>query len=214
MASPAVAAPSLCAHLPDSGQVAARGPDDVVPARPRADRRLGCPPGYQLDLAARPAACRRDGQRAVAGNPAAACRASLALGPVAAVPAHWRPTRSCPSNPLTALIRLEGANVGLADVKLSTQSPGVTVTSLDEDTAGPPPEARPSAQGCFAHACRLVQLAVAADAGDAARLELAIAGGASETVLVPLTSHCPDPLAARPRQLRPAPAQATAPPKG
>jgi hypothetical protein len=185
------AAPSLCGHLPETGKIAAPGPDDVAPARARADRRLICPPGFSLDLSARPAACRRGGLVAADGNPRAACRASLALGPVAEVPAQWRPTRSCPSGPIKALVRLEGPNVGLAEVTLTALSPGIIATTIDEDAKGLSPDERPSAQGCFGHACRLVAMEVAADATSPARLELAIKDGETLVVPVPLTTHCP-----------------------
>lgn len=191
LAGPALAAPSLCGHLPEAGKIAAPGPDDVMPARTRADRRLICPPGFVLDYAARPPACRREGRIATDGDPRAACRASLPLGPVAEVPAQRRPTRSCPTGPIKAVIRLEGANVGLTEVALTALSPGITVATLDEDSKGLEPEERPSAQGCFGHQCRLVTLAVAADATDPARLELAIKDGATLVVPVPLTTHCP-----------------------
>jgi hypothetical protein len=197
-AMPATAAPSLCGHLPTSGKVARAGPEDTVPARPRADRVLGCPPGFALDLSARPAACRRAGSITADGNPRAACLASLALGPVADVPAQNRPTRSCPSGTITAVVRLEGVNVGLADVALFTRSPGVTVVTLDEEAKPPGAGPLPSAQGCFAHQCRLIRLTAASDALDAARLELAIAGGESLVVPVPLKRHCDDPSARPP----------------
>jgi len=186
----ALAAPSLCGHLPESGKIAAPGPDEQLPARARADRRLICPPGYVLDLAARVPACRGPGLAAADGNPRAACRASLALGPIAEVPAQWRPTRSCPSGPIKAIIRLEGANAGIAEVTLTAVSPGITVTTLDEDSKGAAAEERPSARGCFGHACRLVAIAVAADATDPARLELTIKDGATLMVPVPLITHC------------------------
>ncbi|WP_164156124.1 hypothetical protein, partial [Sandarakinorhabdus rubra] len=112
------------------------------------------------------------------------------LGPIAAVPTQWRPTRSCPGGSITALIRLEGANAGLADVAVKPLSPGISVRPLDEDA--PTPAESPSAKGCFAHTCRLLTLTVAADATDPARLELAIADGARLVVPVPLTTHCPD----------------------
>lgn len=185
-----LAAPSLCGHLLETGKIAAPGPDEQVPARARADRRLICPPGYALDLGARVPACRRPGLAATDGNPRAACRASLPLGPIAEVPAQWRPTRSCPSGPIKAIIRLEGANAGLAEVTLTAVSPGITATTLDEDSKGAEREERPSAQGCFGHACRLVAITVAPDATDPARLELAIRGGAVLVVPVPLITHC------------------------
>ena len=175
---PALAAPSLCGHLPTAGRVAQPGPDEVVPAGRSPDRRLLCPPGFTLDMVARPPACRRPGQREVAGDPRAACRASVPLGPVADLPPQWRPTRSCPTNPVRAILPLEGLNAGVAEVALTSLATGVTATTLDEDSKGLDPAARPSAQGCFAHGCRLVQLDVAPDAPDTARLALAIEGGA------------------------------------
>lgn len=193
-AAPGLAAPSLCSHLPESGSIAAAAPAETMAPKPRADRSLICPPGWRLDVSSRLPACSRPGQRPVAGNPRAACRASLPLGPVAAVPAQWRPTRSCPGGAISAVVRLVGVNAGLADVAVRTSSPGVTLASIDEDR----PEAeRPSALGCFAHQCRLVRIAVAHDAPDEIRLELRIADGASTDVRIPLITHCPDPLAAR-----------------
>lgn len=204
-ALPATAAPSLCGHLPTTGKVAAAGPDDVQPARPRPNRSLGCAPGFSLDLMARPAACRRAAQIAVDGNPRAACSARLALGPVADVPAQHRPTRSCPSGAITTVIRLEGVNVGLADVALTTASPGVTLATLDEDSKGLDVAQRPAAQGCFAYECRLVRFTAAADAMDVARLELRIADGDRLIVPVAMTAHCDDamarPVPAGPRRI-------------
>ncbi|WP_156255157.1 hypothetical protein, partial [Sandarakinorhabdus oryzae] len=75
-----MAAPALCAHLPEKGNVAAPAPPEVVAARPRADRGLICPPGFRLDTAQRIPACTRPGRSLVEGDPRAACRASLALG--------------------------------------------------------------------------------------------------------------------------------------
>jgi hypothetical protein len=190
-AAPAVAAPSLCAALPTAGKVAQPGPAERVPALRLPDRRLACAPGFALDTTARPPSCRRPGQRAVDGDPRAACRASLALGPIAEVPAQWRPTRSCASGPIRSILRLEGVNAGLAEVTLTALSPGITVTTLDDDSKDLPPEQRPAALGCFGHACRLVALEVAADATDPARLELAIKDGETLVVPVPLTTHCP-----------------------
>lgn len=196
-ASPVLAAPSLCEHLPESGSVAAAAPPESVPARPRADRGLICPPGFTLDVSARVPACTRPGRGVVEGNPRAACRATLALGPVAPVPAQWRPTRSCPGGAISAIIRLDGANAGLADVELASASPGVTVESLADDSKGLAPAERPTAQGCFAHQCRLARIRVTADAPDTALLRLSIRDGASAQLRVPLITHCPDPLAPR-----------------
>jgi hypothetical protein len=197
LATPVMAAPSLCAHLPDAGQVAAPGPAETTPPIPRADRSLICPPGWQLDVSARLPACTRPGLRAEAGNPRAACRASLAVGPIAAVPPQWRPTRTCPGGAISAVVRLEGMNVGLADVAISSASPGVTLAMLDEDTAGLAAAERPSARGCFAHQCRLVRIGVAFDAPDVIRLDLRVADGAATTARIPVITHCPDPVPRR-----------------
>ena len=175
--------------------MAAPAPLQSVPARPRADRGLICPPGFVLDIAARIPVCTRPGRGTMEGDPRQACRASLPLGPAAPVPAQWRPTRSCPSGAITAIIRVDGANLGLADADLAADGPGVKAQTVTEDDQSLKPADRPSAQGCFAHQCRLVRLTIAADAPDEALLRFSIKDGASVTVAVPLTTHCADPLA-------------------
>ncbi len=192
-----MAAPSLCAHLPEKGSVAAAAPLESVAAKPRADRSLICPPGFVLETSARIPACTRPGQAQVEGDPRAACRASLALGPVAPVPAQWRPTRSCPGGAITAVVRLEGTNLGLADVDLASESASVKAESVGEEDKGLKPAERPSAQGCFAHQCRLVRLSIAADAPDEVQLRFSIKDGASSTARIPVITHCPDPLGKR-----------------
>ena len=194
-ASPVMAAPSLCAHLPEKGSVAAAAPLETAAARPRADRSLICPPGFRLDVAARLPVCTRPGRGMVEGDPRAACRATLALGPVSPVPAQWRPTRSCPGGAITAIVRLEGANLGLADVALASESAGVKLQSLEDDSAGLQPAQRPSTQACFAHQCRLVRLTIAADAPDTVQLRFTIMDGAAAAARIPVVTHCPDPLA-------------------
>jgi hypothetical protein len=194
-ASPVMAAPSLCAHLPEKGSVAAAAPPESVAARPRADRGLICPPGFQLDVSARIPACTRPGRGVVEGDPRAACWASLALGPVSPVPTQWRPTRSCLGGAISATVRLEGANVGLADVDLASDSPAVKLESLEDDSKGLAPAERPSALGCFAHQCRLVRLTISSDAPDELRLRLSIKDGATAAARIPVVTHCPDPLA-------------------
>ncbi|WP_310474274.1 hypothetical protein, partial [Sandarakinorhabdus sp.] len=57
------------------------------------------------------------------------------------------------------------------------------------------PAERPSAQGCFAHECRLVRLTIAADAPDEVMLNFSIKDGASITARVPVITQCADPLA-------------------
>lgn len=194
-ASPVMAAPALCAYLPEKGSVAAAAPPEILAARPRADRGLICPPGFVLNVSARLPICTRPGRAVVDGDPRATCRASLALGPVAQVPTQWRPTRSCPGGDISAVVRLEGANLGLADVDLASDSPDVKLESLEDDSKGLKPEERPSAQGCFAHQCRLVRLTIGSDAPDELRLRLAIKDGATAAARIPVVTHCPDPLA-------------------
>lgn len=196
LAQPAAAAPSLCAHLPETGTVAQPGPPEQLPARLLPNRSFICPPGYSLDATARLPLCQRPGRRLVPGNPRAACLAALPLGPLAPVPAQWRPTRSCPAGPIRAFIRLEGVNAGLADVALRSDAPGVTLETLEDASPGLAPAERPTAQGCFAHSCRLVRISVAADAPDTVRLRLAVKDGASTELAVPVITHCPDPVGA------------------
>ena len=196
-ASPVLAAPAVCAYLPEKGSVAAAAPLETVAARPRADRGLICPPEFRLEVSARIPACTRAGRAVVEGDPRAACRATLALGPVSPVPAQWRPTRSCPGGAITAVIRLDGTNLGMADVALAAESPGVKLQSLEDDTAGLKPADRPSAQGCFAHQCRLVRLTIAAEAPDEVQLRFNIKDGATTAARIPVITHCPDPLGKR-----------------
>jgi hypothetical protein len=193
-----MAAPSLCAYLPEKGAVATAAPPETVPARPTANRSLICPPGFVLETAARLPVCVRPGQGVVEGDPRAACRASLPLGPITSkVPAQWRPTRSCPGGAISAVVRLEGANLGLAELDLATDSAHVKAETLTEDGKTLKPAERPSAQGCFAHQCRLVRLTIAADAPDEVQLRFSIRDGASTTARIPVITHCPDPLAKR-----------------
>lgn len=196
-ASPVMATPSLCAHLPEKGSVVAAAPPETAIARPRADRGLICPPGFRLDVSARIPACIRPGRGVVEGNPRAACLATLALGPVEPVPAQWRPTRSCPGGNISAIIRLDGANLGLADVDVASDSPGVTLATLTGDDKTLKPAERPAAQGCFAHQCRLLRISVSADAPDPLLLRFSIKDGASIVARIPLVTYCPDPLAKR-----------------
>lgn len=197
-ASPVMAAPALCAHLPEKGWVATAAPPESVVARSRADRGLICPPGFRLDVAMRIPACTRPGRGAVEGDPRAACRASLALGPVAAVPAQWRPTRSCPGGAITAIVRLEGANLGLAEVDLASSSPDVKLESLEDDSKGLAPPERPSARGCFAHQCRLVQITIGSDAPSEVQLRFSIKDGTSTVARIPVITYCAAPLSPNP----------------
>lgn len=116
---------------------------------------------------------------------------------MAPVPTQWRPTRSCPGGAITAIVRLEGANLGLAEVDLASDSPGVKAETIAEDDKTLKPADRPSAQGCFAHQCRLVRLSVSAEAPDDVLLRFSIKDGASSTARIPVITHCPDPLGKR-----------------
>jgi hypothetical protein len=95
------------------------------------------------------------------------------------------------------IVRLEGTNLGLADVDLASESASVKAESVGEEDKGLKPAERPSAQGCFAHQCRLVRLSIAADAPDDVLLRFSIKDGASSTARIPVITHCPDPLGKR-----------------
>ena len=87
--------------------------------------------------------------------------------------------------------------LGLAEVDLASDSPGVKAETIAEDDKTLKPADRPSAQGCFAHQCRLVRLSVSAEAPDDVLLRFSIKDGASSTVRIPVITHCPDPLGKR-----------------
>ncbi len=95
------------------------------------------------------------------------------------------------------MVRLEGTNLGLADVDLASESASVKAESVGEEDKGLKPAERPSAQDCFAHQCRLVRLSIAADAPDEVQLRFSIKDGASSTARIPVITHCPDPLGKR-----------------
>ncbi|WP_197042293.1 hypothetical protein, partial [Sandarakinorhabdus oryzae] len=112
------------------------------------------------------------------------------------VPPQWRPTRSCPGGALSAIVRLEGANLGLAEADVVMESPGVKLESLDDDSKGLAAAERPTAQGCYAHQCRLVRLSITADAPDELLLRVRIKDGASTLARIPVTTFCPTQLGA------------------
>ncbi|MFZ4689992.1 MAG: hypothetical protein ACOYLS_12190 [Polymorphobacter sp.] len=190
-ASPPAAVPpaSACAALPETGKVAAPGPDVVVPARPTPDRKLACPDDFRLDLAARLPRCVRPGIRVVDGNPRAACHAAMPVGPIAAIADRHRPTRSCPVPRIDSIVHIDGANVGWSDAVVSVSPPeGVTLVTLSASDAA---EAEnPVLQRCFAFACRLVKLTVTAAAAPQLRLRIAVPGQAAEATIV-LRATCP-----------------------
>jgi hypothetical protein len=132
------------------------------------------------------------GIEAVDGNPRAACYAALALGPMAPLPGRSRPTRSCDTPVTTTILRIEGRNLGLADVELAlTPATGLTLTMLT--AAGPEVDVAldPLVQGCFAPDCRLVKLEITAEAPPQTRLRARVPGGASAEQPLSLPIHCP-----------------------
>ncbi len=94
------------------------------------------------------------------------------------------------------MVRLEGANLGLADVDLARDSAGLKVETPGEDDKGLQPADRPLAQGCFGYQCRLVQLAITADTPDEVIQCFGIKDGAS-TARIPVITQCPDPMGKR-----------------
>jgi hypothetical protein len=188
--------PSLCAAMPEKGQVATAGPREFRPPRLLPDRRALCPPGWQLDGQQRPPMCGRIGQRLVPGQPRAVCLAGLPLGPIAPLPTLWRPTPGCAQKGLSAIVRLEGPGAGLGDVALDAlPAAGITLETLASVADSVPPEANPAVQGCHAPNCRLVRITIAAAAADGARLRLILPGRDPETMPLRFESLCPEPLA-------------------
>lgn len=191
-----LAAPeSACAALPETGLVAAPAPPDTRPARPAPDRSLRCPPDWTLDMTGRLPMCTRPGLAQRPGNPRAACRAGLALGPIAAITPRWRPTRSCPQPAITSDIQLIGPNAGLGDAVLrAVPGRGVTLQTLVAGSGGADD---PAARGCFAPDCRLVRVTIAAEAADDVQLQLGWPGLDPVMTPLPVLTVCPDPAAPR-----------------
>ena len=126
------------------------------------------------------------------GNPRAACYAALALGPMAPLPPRTRPTRSCDTPVTTTILRIEGRNLGLADVEMAlAPATGLTLATLT--ATGPEVDVAldPLVQGCFAPDCRLVKLEITAQAPPQTRLLARVPGGASAEELLALPIYCP-----------------------
>jgi hypothetical protein len=194
--APAPALPSLCAAVPESGQIAAPGPRETRAPRTLPDRRSLCPPGWLLDAQARPPACARSAQKLTPGQPRAACLAGLPLGPIAPLPTLWRPTPGCAQKGLPAIVRLEGPGAGLGDVQIDAlPAAGIAIETLASMAEAVPPEANPAVQGCHAPSCRLLRITISAAAADGARLRLMLPSRDPVTVPLRLESLCPDPLA-------------------
>lgn len=183
---------SACAVLPDSGRVGTPGRDRVTAALPNTDRTLRCPDDFRLEALARPPRCVAPGIDVVDGNPRGACYAALALGPMAPLPARSRPTRSCDTPVTSTILRLEGRNLGLGDVAVSVMpATGVTVTTLT--ASGPDVDAAldPVVQGCFAPDCRMVRLAITAEASPQVRVQARLPEGEAVDQTMALPIYCP-----------------------
>lgn len=196
-AGPAMAQASVCAALPEAGQVVGPAAETATPPRVLPDRSLACPPEARLDFSDRLPRCLAATRKAVEGNPRRACYAGLPLGPVEAIAPRERPTRSCPDRRLTHIVRLIGTNVGLADVTLvPVPDAGLTVATLADTSGKAPAPENPVLQDCFGYGCRLVKLTVASEAPDNAVLRLTVPGRDPVDVALPLATRCPDPVAA------------------
>jgi hypothetical protein len=183
---------SACAVLPESGRIGTPGLDRITAAVPNSDRTLRCPDDFRLEALARPPRCVAPGIEVVDGNPRAACYAALTLGPMAPLPARSRPTRSCDTPVTTAILRIEGRNLGLADVAINlAPATGITLALLTETGPDVPVHADPVVQGCFAPDCRLVRLEISAAAPPQVRLQARLPGGEAVEQSLALPIHCP-----------------------
>ncbi|WP_426165747.1 hypothetical protein [Sandarakinorhabdus sp. DWP1-3-1] len=195
-AEPPAAAPvpgaSVCAALPETGPVARPGPPEIVAPKPTADRKLSCPDDFRLDVTGRMPMCLRAGIRVVDGSPRNACYAALPFGPIAAIAPRHKPTHSCPTSRLTTIVRIDGANAGVADAAVSVVPPdGITVTSLTASGADVDRNENPVLQGCFAFACRLVKLEIGPRAAARVELRLTLPGRDPISQAVRLADDCP-----------------------
>lgn len=182
---------SVCAALPEAGAVGEKVADVMVMPVPRGDRGVQCPDDFSLDVRGRMPMCTGPGVKAVDGNPRAMCYAALPLGPLAALKPHSRPTRTCPAATTAAIIRLEGTNAGLSDVKVSVvPDDGITLVTL-ADAAAENPAENPVVQGCFGFRCRLVKLEITAKASAQVRLQMMLPGGEPVETQLKLPEYCP-----------------------
>lgn len=195
LAGPAFAQASICAALPEAGQVAQPAGETATMPRVRPDRSLACPPEARLDFSDRLPRCLAAALKPMEGNPRQACYAGLPLGPLAPLAPRDRPTRSCPERRLTHILKLIGPNAGLADVGIAAvPETGLTVTTLADNGPKAPAEENPVLQDCFGYGCRLVKLTVASEAPDTAVLRLSLPGRDPVDVGLPLATRCPDPV--------------------
>jgi hypothetical protein len=183
---------SPCAGLPETGKVAAPAADESFPPRLLPNRSYACPPGARLDLSGRLPLCIRSGTTTVDGNPRAQCYARLPLGPFATISPRQRPTRSCPTSRLTAIVRLEGPGAGFSDVGMTlVPEGGVTATTLALTDPATPVDENPILQNCFPFDCRLVKLDISNRATDKVRLELRLPERDPVSAEIKLAPTCP-----------------------
>lgn len=192
VAAPAFSQSSVCAALPETGPVSEPGPLEIAQPTPMGDRSLSCPDGFRLEFGGRIPRCTRPGLTIVDGNPRAACYAALPLGPLAPLPSRTRPTRTCPAPVTTTILRLEGANVGLADAIVSAlPADGLKLTPLVAAGADVDPQENPVVQNCFGFRCRLVKLEIESNAAAEVRVRVALPGRDAVEETLKLPESCP-----------------------
>ncbi len=183
---------SACFALPQSGPVPRPAATVAVPARPIADHSLHCDAPFRLDTSGRMPQCVRPGIKAVDGNPREMCNAAMPLGPIADVAQRSRPTRSCTPAATETIVRLDGANLGWADVAITVvPDRGITMTTLSDTSDNAPPAENPVLQGCFAFQCRLVKLTIDGAAAPQIELRAALPGRDYAAVTIKLPVYCP-----------------------
>ena len=191
-ATPAFAQSSVCAALPESGPVASPGPPVVATPVPMGNRSLHCPDDFRLDVNGRMPQCVRPGLTIADGSPRAACYAAMTFGPLAPLPPRSRPTRSCTTPVTTTIVRLEGANVGLADASVTIlPDDGITLTPLTATGSDVPENQNPVLQSCFGFQCRLLKLDITANAAPNVRIRVTLPGRDPLEEVLKLPELCP-----------------------
>ncbi len=182
---------SACAALPESGPVPRPAAQVAVPARPTADRSLHCDAPFRLDTSGRMPQCVRPGIKAVDGNPREVCNATMPFGPIADVAPRSRPTRSCTPTTTETIVRLDGANLGWADVTITAvPNRGVKITTLSDTSDTAPMDENPVLQGCFAFQCRLLKLTIDGTAPPQIELRATLPGRDYAAVTIKLPVYC------------------------
>jgi hypothetical protein len=183
---------SACAALPETGPVPRPAGPVMVPARPTPEHGLHCDAPFRLDISGRMPQCVRPGIKVVDGNPREMCAAAMPLGPIADVAPRSRPTRSCTAANTETIVRLEGANLGWADVTIiAVPDRGITLTTLADTSDNAPETENPVLQGCFAYQCRLVKLSIDSTAASQIELRATLPGHDYQAVMIKLPIYCP-----------------------